>query len=57
MAIKVVETSISEKQLMEFKSEALIHKRLRNHTNVVQFFGICITAKRYMIVTGNNFLM
>jgi len=51
VAIKVLHSNLDDKSAEEFLMEASIHKNLRPHVAVVQFLGICIHNKNYMIVT------
>lgn len=51
VAVKILETGLDETQLAMFKAEAAIHKKLRPHAAVVQFFGIVISPHQCMIVT------
>jgi len=50
-AVKVLFGDLDAQSLEDFRQEGLVHKKLRPHSNVVQFFGICIQDKKSMIVT------
>jgi len=51
VALKILLGHLEGQQLLDFRSEASIHKQLRPHTNVVQFLGICFHEDQSIIVT------